>query len=59
MLKYCPNCEQEQEVDYGICSECGEEVHLRSRKVDIDVFEDEDEFTESYWGEDLESTEEF
>lgn len=54
MIKLCPNCDEETEVRYGLCRECGEEVRDEDGRIEMDSFEKEDEWTESDWGQDIE-----
>lgn len=54
MIKLCPNCFEETEVHHGLCSECGEEVKDESKPIEMDSFAEEDEWTESDWGQDIE-----
>ena len=49
MLKLCPNCNEEVEVKYGFCPECGEEFKDETKKVKCDDWEEEDEYTETEW----------
>lgn len=53
MLKYCPNCQDETEIKHNICTECGEELFEEKKVVKNDEWEDEDEHTESDWGQDI------
>jgi ribosomal protein L33 len=51
MLKFCPNCNDEREIRHGLCMECGEELFVLKKKKRND-WEEEDEWTESDWGQD-------
>lgn len=52
---YCPNCEEEVELNKsGICPGCSEEFRKKPKKVELDEFEEEDEFSADPWGNEFE-----
>lgn len=53
MLIQCPECYEEVEPHHNLCPECGEEIRGRKRKYENDTFYNEDEWTESDWGQDI------
>lgn len=56
MLIYCPICDEEVEIKRNkICPGCGEEFKSRSKKVKLDEFEEEDEFTADPWGNEFDN----
>lgn len=53
MQKMCPSCGEEVELHHNMCPLCGEEFHTKEKLYSLSEFE-EDEWTETDWGEQFE-----